>query len=267
MKLVIYTTIDFNADQGGLVVQYHLASLLKERGVDTQVRSPNNIKNDIYNVWYDGTSDDDTVVLYSEVIEGNPFGAKRVVRWILADLGIFSPVDIYKTWGPNDLIYYFNGKHDNRLTIQYISPKVYNMGNVSRKEYCHAFRKSFMHDAQTVTPPTDSYEIQRHANYIKIFNEYTYFICYDPLTFLLWMAPICGCITIIHPYKGLTKKEWIHSLNLVDFYVVAYGYEPSEIEFARNTLHLAKGQLDDFIKYNLDKLPAFIKGLQLMISK
>lgn len=259
MKLVIYTDVDFNIDQGGIVVQYYLASLLSNCGVDVQIRSPNNIPNILYNKWYTGNDiNDDTFVLYSEGFEGNPTGAKHVIRWILADLGIFSPIDIYKTWGPNDLIYNFK----TTLKIFYISPDLYNIGNPSRKEYCYALRKSFMHDAQNVTPPIGSYGIMMKDNYFKIFNEYTYFICYDPYTFLIWIAPVCGCITIVHPYKGLTRDEWFLTIGLPG-YGIAYGYEPSEIEYAKSTLHLVKENLNKSINCNNDDtISSFIKLFQ-----
>ena len=271
MNFLIYTINEFDNDCGGLVVQYYLASLLEEHGISVRIKAPKNIENNIFNKWYqDGDPFD--IVLYGETIPGNPMYGKHVVRWILAELGVFSSIDINKTWGPNDLVYYYYGLYDNILRIQYINPNVCNTNLLgSRKEYCHTFRKSFLHEHEMITVPDNSYEVSRQADYVKIFNEYKYFICYDPCTLLLIIAPLCGCITIIHPYKGYTRKEWLTFWNFqvfleetnTELYGVAYGYEPSEIEFAKNTLHLAKGLIDNY-NNNTNKLPTFIKSIRYL---
>ena len=45
---------------------------------------------------------ENTVVVYPEVTVGNPLNAKYIVRWILCELGINCPHDIYKTWGKKE---------------------------------------------------------------------------------------------------------------------------------------------------------------------
>ena len=52
--------------------------------------------------------DDNTIVIYPEVIEGNPLNAPHVIRWILAEVGINVNNNIINSWGKNDLVYYFN---------------------------------------------------------------------------------------------------------------------------------------------------------------
>ena len=75
--------------------------------------SPKNIKNDIYNNFSLTKHLDDvnnTIVIYGQGIKGNPLNAKYIIRWILAPLGLCCSTDIYKTWNPNDLVYYFNSE-------------------------------------------------------------------------------------------------------------------------------------------------------------
>ena len=49
---------------------------------------------------------DNTIVIYPEIISGNPLNCKNIVRWILLELGIEMPSDHFRNWQINDLIYH-----------------------------------------------------------------------------------------------------------------------------------------------------------------
>jgi hypothetical protein len=198
-----------------------------------------------------------TVVIYSEGISGNPLRAKYVVRWMLSELGKNVPYDYVNTWGKNELVYYFNSEPKivnnpsdffKFLTVIYINPNIKNNNLNQRSNYCYTYRKSYYHNNVNIIHPTNSFEITRshsQEDYIKIFNTYKYFVSYDPLTFLSIIAPLCGCISIIHPVKNVTKEGWLKNSALYQYfkekgnfniYGIAYGDSLEELEFAKKTI-------------------------------
>ena len=271
---------DFEFRSGGLVVQYELAKNLNNSMVDVKIISPRNIKNNIYNDFLLTKTLDDvdnTIVVYGETIKGNPLNAKYVIRWILAPIGICSHIDNYKTWDPNDLVYYFNpedkfikepekvGKEYKLLNIIFINPNAINLNLPTRQGTCYTIRKAHEIHGKPKQPvhPPNSFEITRshtQEDYVKIFNKYKYFISYDPLTFLSVIAALCGCISIVKKVDGLSKEDWLNMSAYTEYfkesgentlYGIAYGAD--DLENAINTLHLVKKQWDDIKNFMINK--------------
>ena len=277
-KIVIFMEINFDFRCGGLVVQYELAKHLNILMNDVTIISPTNIQNNIYNNFSltKTLSDvDTTIVIYGETIKGNPLNAKHIIRWILAPIGICSLIDNYKTWNPNDLVYYFNsedkfikepekvGKEYKLLNILFINPNAINFNLQSRSGTCHTFRKSHYHKNLLLIHPKGSFEITRshtQKECIKIFNKYRYFISYDPLTFLSVIAALCGCVSIVKKVDGLSKDGWLNMLAIAEYlkesgentlYGIAYGAD--DLENAKSTLHLVKEQWNKIVNYSVNK--------------
>jgi hypothetical protein len=297
IKNIIIHTHPFSYNTGGIVVQYYLASVLDKLGFNVRlyidpshnhnlkfIKSNNNI---IFNKFYKYEFEiKDSIVIYGETISGNPLNAPRVVRWILGEVGISSDINVFNTWGKNDLVYYFNSelKFNNSpdkigsvyklLTTIYINPQIINNNNSDRNGYCHTMRKSHMHKNINNIHPADSFEITRdhkQEDYIQIFNKHKYFISYDPLTFLSIIASLCGCISIIYPIENISKKEWLtmgalneyfKQKNDYNLYGIAYGDSPEEIQYAIDTIHLVKDQWNDVKNYELKLIENFIEDIQ-----
>lgn len=294
-NIVICTHMHFDFSNGGIVVQYYLAKLLDELGLNvriiisdfnTHMHSFRNNNNNIFNKFWmnDFPIDDNVIVIYCEGIIGNPLGAKNVVRWMLSELGKNVPADRLQTWGKNELVYYFNnelrfnktpekkGSIFKLLNPLYIYPLLKNINNNKRNGCCYTMRKSDYHKNLTQIHPDNSYEITRshtQDDYLYIFNKFEYFVSYDPLTMLTHLAPLCGCISIVHKVKNLNKYEWLNTLavidymkykNITDLYGIAYGIE--DIEYARSTLHLVEEQIKDLIKYNNKSVSSFVDDLK-----
>ena len=148
-NILVWSIYDFCFTCGGLVVQYELCRILKNRGISVKIFGPNSIENSIFDDYYDNNFDlNETVVIYGETIEGNPLNAPYVVRWILAPLGICSNSNICNTWGKNDLVYYFNSEEKIKnnpeklgsvyklLNIMYINPYAKINNTNSRSGIC-----------------------------------------------------------------------------------------------------------------------------------
>jgi dTDP-glucose 4,6-dehydratase len=278
----------YNHTSGGAIVQFEMCRILRELGVNARIKSSsqtiNNVCNDYYNNEF--PIDDNCIVIYGETIEGNPLNAKNVVRWILGPVGVSSNINIPHTWGKDDLVYYFNSEEKFNINPErigniykflssiYINPNIENY-NPHKRGTCFTVRKCGMHKDIKGIHFHDSFEITRHhsqSQCIEFFNQYEYFISYDPLTFLSIMAAMCGCVSIVYPVDGLTKQQWIQttaaaeyckSKGLDNLYGIAYGNSTSEYNYAFSTIHLVKQQWDDIIKFIAEKtIVPFIKDMQ-----
>ena len=287
-NIIIYPHLPFNLSDGGTTVQYYLAYLLDKLGAKVRIHRQNGVShlNPIYSNYYDDDFDlNNTAVIYCEGIRGNPLNAPFTVRWMLSELGKNVPYENVNTWGKNELVYYFNsepkfntypdrmGNIYKLLTVIYINSKIKTNNYNERHGYCHTFRKSHMHKNITHIHPEDSFEVtvfHTQEDYVEIFNKYKYFVSYDPLTFLTIIAPLCGCISIVYPLEGVSKKEWLKRGALSEYfkekneyvlYGIAYGNTSEELEFAKNTIHLVEGQWNDIKNYENKLIYNFINDI------
>jgi hypothetical protein len=277
-NIIIYAHRTFFLSDGGIVVQYYLASVLDSMGINVKICNvhDNNAKNDLFNkfITIDEISKsvdfENTIVIYCEGVFGNPLKAKYVVRWMLSKLGQNVPVDFADTWDNNELVYFFNSEMDiidnsydaKYLSLFYINP-IFKNNNIVRSGVCFTVRKR-VHNYLTIHKE-NSFEITRqhtHNDYLDIFNKHEKFIAYDPLTFLSIIAITCGCISIICPIEDVSKKEYFKMTAFYDYmveknidsiYGVAYGNSEHEINYAKTTSHLFEEQLIDINNWFIGK--------------
>jgi hypothetical protein len=290
-NIVIYTHMPkFEFNNGGTVVEYLLAKNLEELGQTARIYSSsgNKTNNSIFSKFYnnDFPIDDNAVVIYCEGTKGNPLNAKNVVRWMLSKLGQNVSYNNLKTWGKDELVYYFNSEEKltnnpdkigniyKLLNVIYINPMINNFNLNSRKGTCFTIRKSKSIHGKTkkkIHPP-NSFEVTRNHSQIdciKIFNKHKYFISYDSLTFLLVISALCGCVSIVVKVDGLSKQDWLNTTAAAEYlkesgentlYGIAYGGE--DLQNAINTLHLAKDQWSRIVKHSKDKhIVSFISDI------
>ena len=276
-NILIYLHMSkFSFTNGGIVVQYYLASILDKIGVKVRLHSEIIIKNPLFNNFYDNDFkiDDNLVVIYCEGIKGNPLNATNVVRWMLSELGKNIPYQYLYTWGKKELIYYFNyelkfekkpdkiNKIYKLLSCLYLSPEIRQINYGPRSGTCITLRKKKMYNSDIkYIHPVESFEITSEhiqEDYIRFFNYYEYFISYDQLTFINIISAICGCISIVYPIDGVSKYEWLKitavwpylkANNLDNIYGIAYGMD--DIDYARQTIHLVKNQWDEIHDFSL----------------
>ena len=290
-NILIYTHMPrFSFKDGGTVVQYNIARILSNYKQNVKIYSssgekiPNSIFMNFYN--NDFPIDDNCVVIYCEGTPGNPLNAKNVVRWMLSVLGQNVPYDYLNTWSKNELVYHFNSepRFENEpekigtiyklLSPLYLNPYMKQTNFQERQGICFSVRKAFVTHKKKIygCHPEGSFEIPAETSqmkYIEYFNKYKWFISYDSNTFLTMMSVICGCISIVYKVDGLTKEEWLKTTAAAEYlkhnglnnlYGIAYGRE--DMQYASDTVHLAKQQWDNIIEYCEEKtvLP-FIEDL------
>jgi hypothetical protein len=286
LNFIVYAP-QFKANVGGHIALYNLASIISEYNINcklfdsTNSKIPNNVFDD-----YAMKSDinDNTVVIYPEIISDNPLQAKYVVRWILCELGINCSENIYKTWDKNDFVYHFSSYNPNEnieqyniLSPFYLSSELINY-NKPREGYCYIIRKGYkFHRDLTYIHPPDSLCLDddlSQENLIFILNRKEYIISYDPYSFISFMAALCGCISIVLPIEGYSKEQWFKSLSISKFLSqagvnelkgIAYGIE--EIGYAKKTLKEVHEQQQIVRHYGEETVHRFINDMLLLTSE
>jgi hypothetical protein len=274
-RIIVYT-YNFDINCGGIIALYNLAKLLNDRGIRTKlfILDWNKKTNPIYN---DRTNrfeiKEDTIVIYPELIEGNPLNVKYVVRWILLEMDkTANRIPIPKTWGPNDLVYHWETMENKKqLCIMWYNPVfINNNKSGSREDTCYMVKKgSLIHANIEYFHPENSICIDNtnDLEYINnVFNRCKYFYCYDPNCAFTIFAASCGCIPIIYPINGLSAEEYfknrIFNYNGTIYNKgIVYGNNPEDIDRASTELDGAEdGYKILFSKY-LSTVDGFIEDI------
>lgn len=275
MKFVIYPHLKFSPLDGGISVQYVFAKNLKEKGFEVYIsdnygRPENPIFNDYISA---DVIDDSFIVVYCEGVLGNPLNAKKIVRWMLSELGQNVRYDYINTWSPKELVYFY-GSETRFKNYPNFKNKIFKLLNFvhdyhdyeceqkTRNGICFSIRKMYNIHKKIYFNVTKGTEIPRdvsHENLKDIFLTHEIFISYDPITYLNVIAGMYGCVPIVVPIYGTSKENWLRKTHFWDFleknnlgtnlYGIAYGFE--ELDFAKSTLHLMKEQqkqINEFIK-------------------
>jgi hypothetical protein len=192
--------------------------------------------------------EDDVITIYPEVISGNPFNAKNVVRYVLYYPGWHAGD---KEYSDDELIITYNNeyvkdtKYDNSFVLTVLNPKLNIMKNNDKKrnkigllvrkckdfeykmnllnEYKHLLKLPVISIDDEINKCTDI------RNLSKIYNTISLFISFDPHTYHSTMAALCGCTSVVIPSKEISNEEFYN----VQKYGVAYGFE--NIDFAKLT--------------------------------
>lgn len=264
-KFIIYSP-DFDEDSGGCIALHKLCFVLNQLGYSAilwrwklkpttkfmrifnrrpKIRLSQQFLVDIA----DGTElDDDCIVVYPEVVSGNPLKHSKVIRWLLHKPGFHTGV---ANFGKDELVFFFSdycvepgcGIHpDNKLFVLSISPCYSAEGTGQRSGSCYMMRKGkgrpIVHDL------SDSVQIDglSHQETAAIFRKSKVFYSYDELTLYSQYAALCGCISVVIPDKFKTRQEWVAKAP-ISKYGIAYGLD--DIEHSQMTLHKVAEYFDE----------------------
>lgn len=289
IKIVIYAPpIDIAC--GGIMVMYNLAKTINDLNlpnIQCLVYSYDHIKyhNSFCNNYFNPLlMDDKTIVIYPETIIGNPLNSKYVIRWILLELGLEMPAQQYRVWDKNDLVYHWEPSklsNSKQLVNIWINPliKKYNNNSNYRNRNCYGIKKmqwiphalhskiEIIHNKKDIW--IDKLSINR---IISVFNTSKIFYCYDPNTFFSIMAPLCGCVTVLHPIDGVSKEEYFNSRILCyknEFCYnagIAYGNTQEEINSALSSVNNAQSQFEKLCQLYQITINNFISDIISLIN-
>jgi hypothetical protein len=260
----------FREDDGGGVVLHRLCALLNELGHEAYVTRlfdgepvyPNNFIKPLFTLLRRGVwrrfskyktnpawstpvlkspgmpMGDDWVVIYPEIIFGNPLQAKNVVRWFLFRPGfhtgrIFYGQDEYHV-DFNDFVgdFYFPGTYKSKSILNVLSFPFehYNLEGAlschSREGSAYCLRKGKDKPIQHELRDSILIDGKSHAEVAAIFKRVKRFISYDAYTAYSSFAVLCGAESVVVPDVGVDKEYWYP--DVADRYGVAYGFDDSE---------------------------------------
>jgi len=190
----------------------------------------------------------DFIVVYPEIVFGNPLNSPRVVRWFLHNPGFLTERVNY---GKNELYFkYHSGIEDFHSSGSVVSNKLlkvfhcpiedYNLNDVplDRKGTAYCLRKGKLKPVQHDLNGSVLIDGKTNAEIASIFKRVKTFISYDTYTAYSIFAVLCGCESIVVPDEGVTKEQWYP--DPADRYGLAYGFSDAEVEAAGETAHLVK---------------------------
>jgi hypothetical protein len=201
-----------------------------------------------------------TVVIYPEIIRGNPIGAKRVVRWILYN----TIQSIEDTWNPLDELWYYlpffetSRKEDKKLlsAFDFKLNLLRDRKKEPSKENVLLLRKR--------TPELDEWsesikmeEPSSMQDFAEKVSDFKFFYTYDDATYYSIAASLVGCTSIILDPR--MDPEEYRKKNPIFLYGVAFGTELDEIERAEKTKKLLRPHLLQLERESIHQIKAFIK--------
>lgn len=216
----------------------------------------------------------DSVIIYPEIINGNPLKIKNVVRWFLHQPGYHTGVIEY---GEHELYFKFNTaikdfhKKEcytsiNELKIIYYPIDIYHENNNCKRdiECCFLVRKG------TKKPPIHTPEAVKidglsHEQIATIFRRSRKFISYDDYTAYSIFSVLCGCPSYVVPTSGQNIIDWYP--NETDRYGISFGFSEEQMIWSNDTRHKVYEHVleehtksIDRMKICLDEMDDFFKN-------
>ena len=185
------------------------------------------------------------IVVYPEVVSGNPLLAKTVVRYILNNPGLLGGD---KTYAASEILFCYvkpllqpGMAPDRVLFIPAAATRLFYNNNQKRDiEYLVYFGKH-----KKVRGYPEKFTIYRHKPKTEVLADLLRrckkLISYDNFTALTFEATLCGCPVVIIP-DGSRKKEDLEE-NGFGLNGIAWGDSPEEFRKALRTLPQAAGRL------------------------
>lgn len=242
MKFIIAAP-PFNPAYGGIIALHYLAHLLVKNGHDCKVASTSTFPDSAADVllWEFGTPvpnliDGDEMVIYPEIINDNPLGATHVTRWILYKEGILSkPIE----YGKRDLIFQWGQFHRplkkkslGVLRVRWTRTDIFrDFGQTRNQWFAHIVRKgNFKKPYEWKTrrhPPKSQFLDKILTTGLEeaaaTFNNIRIVVCYDSESNWAYCAALCGCIVVIVPTRGISRKDYWKNFPIAKN-GIAYGW-------------------------------------------
>lgn len=209
------------------------------------------------------------VVVYPEIVSGNPLHVPRYARWFLHRPGFHTQRVKYR---PGDLYFSFQKAFDQPapgmvdggiLRIREYMNDVYKKVNYGgRDKVCYVIRKGRSRSDVPNLSGLWVVDDLDHRELAKAFNQCQFCYFYDPYTMLSSYAAVCGCIPVIVPMEGVTKEMWKPDEELR--FGLAYGV--NDIDYAIETRDRLLSRLEQEEKTNIEMVQRFVSVVQAFFA-
>lgn len=203
----------------------------------------------------------DAIVVYPEVVIGNPLQAEHIVRWLLYRPGVLHPYEFTE----NEMFFHCGEFFDvpeitggaTELSMWYRNRTYRNENRPDRKGVCYIVRKG---DKKPRLPETEAPDAIRidgmsHKEINEVFNRCETFISYDEATTYSQFAAICGCDSIIVPGFYASHEDWAASHPL-GRNGISYGFD--HLAHARATRDKVIGMMDAQEQESIESVKTFV---------
>jgi hypothetical protein len=222
----------------------------------------------LYNACINGLLGEHGIAIYPEVVKGNPFGATRIIRWILhfKTLQFFDPCDSVErmmyfcpSFNMHDLssqcpidpvdsvVTIFDLKLSKEFVLKRprigLSYSLYRGGgdcwSTTAETMAKKIPKFVMQNARCSFERAICVDGKRDTKTLaRVFRECKYYVNDTAWSFTSLVAASHGCISVILPQNGWTAEQIREAFPLMRF-GVAYGFEDNEVERAQKTVKFA----------------------------
>jgi hypothetical protein len=211
------------------------------------------------------------IVLYPEVVDGNPLEADCVVRWVLNFPGLLGGDAIYPD---TEMVIAFSkvlalavGPETPVLHMPVLNEEVFNPGMPRPRSGAAFYASKYkeVHAGAVFGVPEDAIEITRDKpdsqtpeEIAEILRSVEMLYVFEN-TALATEAVLCGCPAVFMPNPWLDKPIALHELGWDG---LAWGDDPAEIARARATIERGKENYHRTIDAFFDQLDDFIARSQ-----
>ena len=188
---------------------------------------------------------DQDIVVYPDIVKGNPLNSSNVVRWMLHKPGYMRG---FATFTPGEMYFDYENYLEgfslpgsristNKLFIPNNRLDTYNLHNAvnfsERRGQAYLVRKGrgkkFVHE-----PDAIQIDGLAHEEIANVFKRVKTFISYDVYSYFSKYAVLCGADSVVIPDDGLDKYSWL--TNEESRLGVAYGFD--DLDYSRATSSL-----------------------------
>jgi hypothetical protein len=210
----------------------------------------------------------DFVAVYPERVEGNPYDAPVVVRWLLHRPGAHGKA---REFGDSELVYAWSNlvrpEGAGLLWVPTVETELFNTRRrYEREGTCYYVGKG---DGDAFGLGESGSTCLSHENVptreelAGILKRSGLFVCYDNYTLLFWEAGLCGCPAAVVP-SGEFSREAFEAWYGLDG--IAWGYSSDEVKRAKETVDNRSTGVFRYYRLRYEAynygLPEFIKRTQ-----
>lgn len=213
-------------------------------------------------LWGVGARD---IVVYPEVVAGNPLGNRNVVRWLLHRPGFHTGIVDYND---GDLFFKYadfaddpvvTGGKAERLFVFSVNDVYRNHGLAERKGACYLVRKGEGVEIDARLAGATKIDGLPHPEVAEIFNRCEVFYSFDDASMYSCYAAMCGCTSVVLPKHYASREEWVAKNPALQL-GVAYGEE--DVAHARATQDRVRGHLNAMENESLASVKRFVELTQ-----